>query len=91
MELSKSILVHELNQPGLLVNHKLDLIHDNNSFLVNITFDFSVTTARFPTSYPCVNLVISAPPEGLLMDVVVEEQGKNSPFLKKFYNQMTTI
>ena len=25
MELSKSILVHELNQPGLLVSSKLDL------------------------------------------------------------------
>ena len=91
MELSKSILVHELNQPGLLVSRKLDLIHHNNSFLVNITFDFSVTTAHSPTSYPSVNLVISAPPEGLLMDVVVAEQGKNSPFLKLFYNQMTTL
>ena len=67
------------------------LFHYKNSFLVNITFDFSVTTAHSPTSYPSVNLVISAPPEGLLMDVVVAEQGKNSPFLKLFYIQTTPI
>ena len=71
--------------------YKLDLIYHYNSFLVNITFDFSVTTAHSPTSYPSVNLVISALPEGLHMDVVVAEQGKNSPFLKLFYNQMTTL
>ena len=85
MELSKSILVHELNQPGLLVSSTLDLMHYNNTFLVNHTFDFSVTTAHSPTSYPSVNLVISAPPEGLLMDVVVAEQGKIQTILQSLF------